>query len=79
LHRAKVYPQAERDRGQQGHAAVRFAITRAGGATGVALVRSSGNAALDQAAIAMVHRAAPFPPLPAEFGPSVMTLTAPVS
>lgn len=79
LHRAKVYPPAERDRGQQGQAAVRFAITRAGGATGVALVRSSGNAALDQAAIAMVHRAAPFPPLPAEFGPSVMTLTAPVS
>jgi periplasmic protein TonB len=78
LHRAKVYPQSERDSGRQGQVSIRFTITRSGAATGVALVRSSGNAVLDQAAMAMVHRAAPFPPLPAEFGPSVMTLTAPI-
>jgi protein TonB len=74
LHRAK--PAGG---GQQGRAVVRFAISRSGGATGIALASSSGNSAIDQAATAMVRRAAPFPPLPAEFGPAVMSLTVPIS
>ncbi len=74
LHRAKLPGD-----GQRGVAVVRFAITRAGGATGIALARSSGNGALDQAATALVRRASPFPPLPAEFGPAVMPLTVPIS
>lgn len=74
LHRAKLPGNGER-----GVAMVRFAITRAGAATGIGLVRSSGNGALDQAATALVRRASPFPPLPAEFGPAVMPLTVPIS
>lgn len=74
LHRAKL-----QGNGDRGVVVVRFAITRAGGATGIALARSSGNGALDQAATALVRRASPFPPLPAEFGPSVMPLTVPIS
>lgn len=74
LHRAKLPGNGER-----GVAMVRFAITRTGAATGIGLVRSSGNGALDQAATALVRRAAPFPPLPAEFGPAVMPLTVPIS
>jgi protein TonB len=74
LHRAK--PAGS---GQQGRATVRFAIIRSGGATGIALASSSGNSAIDQAATAMVRRAAPFPPLPAEFAPAVMSLTVPIS
>ena len=74
LHRAK--PAGS---GQQGRAVVRFAIQRSGAAGGVSLASSSGNSAIDQAALAMVHRAAPFPPLPAEYGPATMALTVPIA
>lgn len=74
LHRAK--PAGS---GQQGRAVVRFAIQRSGAAGGVSLASSSGNAAIDQAALAMVRRAAPFPPLPAEYGPATMALTVPIA
>lgn len=74
LHRAK--PAGS---GQQGRAVVRFSITRSGAAAGIGLVASSGNAAIDQAALAMVRRAAPFPPLPAAFGPASMPLTVPIN
>lgn len=73
LHRAK--PAGN---GEQGRAVVRFAIQRSGAATSVALAQSSGHAAIDQAATAMVRRASPFPPLPAEFGPATMALTVPI-
>lgn len=74
LHRAK--PSGS---GQQGRAVVRFAIQRSGAAGGVSLASSSGNAAIDQAALSMVRRAAPFPPLPAEYGPATMALTVPIA
>ena len=65
--------------GQQGRAVVRFSILRSGAVGAVGLAASSGNSAVDQAALAMVRRAAPFPPLPAEFGPATMPLTVPVN
>lgn len=74
LHRAK--PAGS---GHQGRAVVRFAIQRSGAAGSVALASSSGNAAIDQAALAMVRRAAPFPPLPAEYAPATMALTVPIA
>ncbi|MGU9979570.1 energy transducer TonB [Phreatobacter sp. HK31-P] len=74
LHRAK--PAGS---GQQGRAVVRFAIQRSGAAGGVALASSSGNAAIDQAALSMVRRAAPFPPLPPEYAPETMALTVPIA
>lgn len=74
LHRAK--PAGT---GQQGRAIVRFSIQRSGAVAGVGLATSSGNGAVDQAALAMVRRAAPFPPLPAEYGPASMPLTVPVN
>ncbi len=48
-----------------GSATVAFSIGPAGGLQGVRIVRSSGKPALDQAAIATVRSAAPFPPPPA--------------
>lgn len=74
LHRAK--PAGS---GQQGRAVIRFAIQRSGAAGGVSLASSSGNAAIDQAALSMVRRAAPFPPLPPEYGPATMALTVPIA
>jgi protein TonB len=48
-----------------GSATVAFSIGPAGGLQGAQVVRSSGKPALDQAAIATVRSAAPFPPPPA--------------
>ena len=53
-----------------GSAVVAFAIGPAGGITGLHLARSSGNTQLDQAAIATVRSAAPFPPPPAGVNPA---------
>lgn len=74
LHRAK--PAGS---GQRGRAVVRFSIQRSGAAAGIGLAASSGNPAIDQAALAMVRRAAPFPPLPAAYGPASMPLTVPIN
>jgi protein TonB len=79
----RVSAQLERSKpagmGQQGRPVVSFTILRSGAATGVSLARSSGNSSLDQAATAMVRRAAPFPPLPSEFAPGSMSLTVPIN
>ena len=56
-------PEAERS-GAQGSASVRFTVSGSGGVTSVSLVRGTGVAALDQEAVAMVHRASPFPAPP---------------
>lgn len=74
LHRAK--PASA---GQTGRAVVRFSILRSGAAGTVSLASSSGSSVIDQAALAMVRRAAPFPPLPTEYGPATMPLTVPVA
>jgi protein TonB len=53
-----------------GRATVVFSIGPAGGLQGVRIARSSGKAKLDQAAIATVQSAAPFPPPPAGVNPT---------
>ena len=61
----------------RGTVVVSFTVRRSGGAIGIRLVRSSGNGAIDQAALSMVRRASPFPPIPAG-GPSPMRFSVPV-
>jgi len=53
-----------------GSATVAFSVGPAGGITGLRIVRSSGKPQLDQAAIATVRSAAPFPPPPAGANPA---------
>ena len=53
-----------------GSATVAFSIGPAGGLQGLKVVRSSGKPQLDQAAIATVRSAAPFPPPPAGANPN---------
>src|SRR5690606_468873 len=53
-------------RGQAGLVVVGFTIHANGQVSGVGVVRSSGNAAIDQAGVEAVGRAAPFPPFPGE-------------
>ncbi len=64
--------------GRRGRTVVSFTILRSGGVTGVRLVRSSGNQAIDRASLSMVRRASPFPAIPAG-GPSRMRFSVPVS
>lgn len=79
LQRAKRYPDAARAREEQGAAAVTFTIDRGGHVLSASLVRSSGSSSLDEEAVALVRRADPLPPVPAELAGSTLTLTVPVT
>lgn len=74
--RAAKYPS--KARGEAGEALVSFTVGAGGKVMQVALARSSGNAALDKAALAAVDRAAPFPPIPEAAGRSSWSFTVPV-
>jgi periplasmic protein TonB len=50
--------------GLSGEVVVRFTVLADGSVAGISIGRSSGNAAIDQAGLATVSRAAPFPPIP---------------
>ncbi|WP_051631283.1 energy transducer TonB family protein [Afifella pfennigii] len=76
LARHKRFPPGAR---RNGTATVRFTLSASGNAQGLRLVAGSGDAALDEAAVAMVRRASPFPPIPAEVGRSSMTFTVPIN
>jgi periplasmic protein TonB len=75
LARYKTYPESAQDAGIQGRATVSFTITRTGGVTSASLAGSSGAGVLDQATLAMVRRAQPFPAMPPG-GPASMSFTA---
>ncbi|MGV3650089.1 MAG: TonB family protein [Devosia sp.] len=65
--------------GQSGEVMVRFTVAANGSLSGASIARSSGNGALDQAALALVRRAAPFPPIPAGAGRSSWTFDVPLA
>jgi protein TonB len=79
LQRAKRYPDSARSRGEQGVAMTTFTMDRAGHVLAASLVRSSGSPALDEEAVALIRRAEPLPPMPAEMLGATVTLTVPVS
>ena len=79
LNRVKTYPEKARAAGQQGVVVVRFTISRAGQVGSINVLRSSGSEVLDEAGLALVRRAAPFPPLPDDFSGPLLTLTLPLS
>src|SRR5690606_31699692 len=62
LSRHRIYPPEARASGASGVARVVFSLGRDGRVLSVSLARGSGHGVLDQAALAMVRRAAPFPP-----------------
>ena len=64
LERAKHYPETARQRGAKGVAVIGFVLDGAGGIASVSMLRSSGEADLDAESVALVNRAAPFPPPP---------------
>jgi protein TonB len=64
LERAKQYPERALHHAK-GIATVGFVLDHSGGVASVVLLRSSGEADLDAESLALVNRAAPFPPPPA--------------
>src|SRR5882757_6787167 len=64
LERNKRYPEGAR--GAEGIAQVAFILNRQGQASENRIVKSSGNAVLDQEALEWIKRAEPFPPPPAD-------------
>lgn len=57
---------------------VTFTVGASGGVGGIRIVQGSGSAELDAAALDVVRRAAPFPPIPAEAGRSSWQFTLPL-
>lgn len=77
LQRFKSYPSGASRAGL--HAAtVHFVISANGSVTSASLGQSSGSPAFDQAALSMVRRASPFPPIPAGLGRSSLPFNAPI-
>jgi len=78
LRQAKRYPADARRARLHGTAVVSFTVSKSGGVSGIRLVRSSGHPILDQAALAMVRRASPMPPIPPGTGRSSFRFQVPV-
>jgi periplasmic protein TonB len=76
LNRRKRYPRG----GGRGRTFVLFVVDRSGHVRSSRLVRSSGNRALDSAAVALARRASPLPAPPADVkrGMSRIRLTVPI-
>ncbi|WP_055047908.1 cell envelope integrity protein TolA [Devosia sp. A16] len=70
--------RAPKTRDTRGEATVRFVVGAEGNLLKVALLRSSGNAAIDEASLAAVKRAAPFPPIPEAAGRSSWQFDVPL-
>lgn len=78
LQRYKRYPDEAARQRLAGTAVVTFTLGADGRVRASKLARASGQAVFDQEVLAMVQRASPFPPIPAESGRSDYTFTVPV-
>lgn len=76
LERHKRYPSEAR--GDTGVVQLAFSVDRGGGVHNARVVRSSGSSALDNAALALVARAAPLPPPPPERPGAQIAITVPI-
>jgi periplasmic protein TonB len=75
LARLHYPPQA---RGVQGVVSLAFSVDRHGNLVSSRIVKSSGSALLDAAALDLIKRAAPLPPPPAEIADSELSFVVPI-
>lgn len=78
LQRHKRYPPSAQARRQQGVPYVRFTMDRAGRLLASRLERSSGHAALDAEALALLVRAQPLPALPEDLSGDTLEVVVPI-
>ena len=78
LQAAKRYPSSSESRREQGVATLRLTLNRSGAVLSRSIAKSSGYPDLDQEVLAMVQRAAPFPPMPAHMTQPSFTFVQPV-
>ena len=76
--RFKRYPREARRDGVVGKVMVRFTILADGSVQSRHLASSSGDSRLDQAALEMLSRASPFPPIPRSLAMGKLELSLPV-
>lgn len=74
LHRAQKRTRSP----GEGSLVLSFTITANGGVSGVRISRSSGNPKLDKAALSLLDKAAPFPPIPPETGQKSYRMMVPI-
>lgn len=77
LEAVRAYPRGALLDGYQGTGALSFRIDRQGHLLDVSIAASTGHESLDQAALALVRNAAPFPAMPIGF-PDELSLTLPI-
>jgi periplasmic protein TonB len=76
LDRFKRYPPQAR--GAEGVVSLAFSIDRKGNFVSSRIAKSSGSAVLDAEALAMIKRAAPLPPPPAEVADADLSFVVPI-
>lgn len=78
VERQRSYPLAARQRRWEGTAIVRLRLAPDGSLVAAQLVRDTGFALLDEAALGMVRRAAPYPRWPEEIGEGQIEILVPI-
>lgn len=78
LNRFKRYPPEARRERVEGVVVVRFTMAADGAVLSSSVLRSSGHASLDQAALDVFARASPLPAPPTSFARTPVTLTLPI-
>lgn len=78
LGRHKSYPKDARSRNLQGDVKLRIVIERSGKVISAQVVQGSGVPAIDTAALEMIQRASPVPPLPGSVKASQVEIVAPL-
>lgn len=78
LERYKRYPSEALSRGEHGVVRLAFSVDRNGGVHLARILRSSGSSLLDEATLALVARAAPLPPPPAELPGAQIPIVVPI-
>jgi periplasmic protein TonB len=78
LERNKRYPAVAQSRREQGITQVFFSLDRQGRVINSRIAHSSGASALDEEALALLHRAQPFPAPPRELPGERVDLTVPI-
>jgi protein TonB len=78
LNAYKNYPYDARIHREEGIVQLRFSLDRMGHVLSFDVAKSSGSSSLDNEARDMIHRADPFPPVPADFHGDRLDLVVPL-